>query len=157
MKKAVLIILAGLGSSLVLAQNLKKAEVPALVIAKFTSLYPNVTNEEWEKEDGNYEAEFETDEKETNVIIDVSGNLLGSSAEVGPNDLPKAIIEYAGKNFPGKKLKEMTKMTDSKGIVTYEIEIQKDEMIFDANGNFVRKEEEKDDDDKDDDDRKKED
>ncbi len=157
MKRAILIILAGLGSSLAIGQDLKKSEVPAAVTAKFASLYPNVTNEEWEKEDGNYEVEFETDNKETNVIIDASGNLVGSSAEVGPNDLPKAIIEYAGKNFPGKKLKEMTKMTDSKGIVTYEIQIHNDEMIFDANGNFVKKEEEKDDDDKDDDDKKKKD
>ncbi|MBC7865300.1 MAG: hypothetical protein IAF38_20155, partial [Bacteroidia bacterium] len=49
-----------------------------------------------------------------------------------------------------KKVKEAAKITDAKGVVTYEAEIDNADYIFDSTGNFLKKEIESDSD-KDDD------
>ena len=47
------------------------------------------------------------------------------------------------KNLPGEQIKEASKITDSKGVATFEAEIKNVDYIFDKNGNFIKKVEEK--------------
>ena len=121
------------------AQKIKEADVPAAVKTKFAELYPNTKAEKWEKEGANYEAEFEKSEVETSVLFDASGKLLETETEISVNELPQATKDYLAKNFPGKKIHEASKIVAADGTVTYEAEINAD-YIFDANGNFIKKE-----------------
>ena len=121
------------------AQKIKEAEVPAAVKTAFAGLYPNTKVEKWEKEGANYEAEFEKSEVETSVLFDASGKLLETETEISVNDLPQAAKDYVAKNFPGKKIHEASKIVAADGTVTYEAEVDAD-YIFDANGNFMKKE-----------------
>ena len=134
------------------AQTVKEADVPAPVKAKFTSLYPNVSVEKWEKEGANYEAEFETKETETSVVFDANGNLISTETEIAVSSLPKGVSDYFAKNHAGAKIKEASKITAADGTITYEAEVKDGDYIFDANGNFISKDVEADD--KDDDDKK---
>jgi hypothetical protein len=128
------------------AQKIKADEVPAAVKAKQASLYPNAKVSKWEKEDGNFEAEFDNGKVETSVLIDASGNLLQTETEITSNNLPKSVNDYVTKNLGGKKIKEAAKIVDSKNTTTYEAEVDEIDYIFDANGNFLKKEVEKDND-----------
>jgi hypothetical protein len=50
------------------AQHLKASDVPSAVKDKFASMYPNVTNAKWEKENSKYEAEFKENNVETSIV-----------------------------------------------------------------------------------------
>ncbi len=123
----------------------KEAEVPAVVKTKFASLYPNVTKVKWGKEGTGFEAEFELNKVETSANFDASGNLLETETEIALSELPANVNTYIAKNIPGEKIKEASKITDAKGMVTYEAEVKGADYIFDNTGNFIKKaEEEKD-------------
>jgi hypothetical protein len=42
--------------------------------------------------------------------------------------------------MPGKKIKEASHITDAKGVISYEAEIDGVDYIFDADGKMLRKE-----------------
>jgi hypothetical protein len=71
-------------------------------------------------------------------LIDVSGNILETEVEIKIDELPAKAKEYVSKNYAGQKIKETAKITDSKGVVTYEAEIKGKDLIFDSNGNFIK-------------------
>ncbi|HTF04609.1 MAG TPA: PepSY-like domain-containing protein [Bacteroidia bacterium] len=120
------------------AQELKSADVPAPVRTAFEKLYPSVKDVDWEKEDANYEAEFEISKTEQSVVFDALGNLLETEVEIAVSELPKAASEYVAKNHAGTKISEAAKITDAQGTVTYEAEVGKSDLIFDAQGNFIK-------------------
>ena len=47
--------------------------------------------------------------------------------------------DYIGKNYAGQKIKEAAKIVDSKKVTTYEAEVKEGDLIFDANGKFLKK------------------
>lgn len=114
------------------AQNSK---IPGAVKTAFAKAYPNASDVEWEMEGGHYEVEFEiTDDKEMSVVYDGNGSLLETEVEIAFSDLPKAAQEA----LKGKKVKETAKITNAKGIVTYEAEVRRKDLMFDAQGNPVK-------------------
>ncbi len=143
MKKLILSTL--LGASILIAnaqeakeQKLDEAAVPAAVKTKFTSLYPGLKAEKWEKENGNFEAGFHKDKTKMSVVIDASGNLLETETKIEVSELPKAATDYITKNKAGKKIKEAAKIVDSKGVMTFEAEVEKMDLLFDKDGKFIK-------------------
>lgn len=135
-------IVAGLN-----AQKIKNEDVPQSVKTKFKELYPNVQKVKWEKEDANFEAEFENGNSETSVVFDGTGNLLETETEISADALPQQVKEYVQKNLAGKKIKEASKIVNSKNQVIYELEIDKTEYLISQDGKLINKKEEKEDDD----------
>ena len=127
------------------AQKVKEAEVPSAVKAKQTSLYPNAKVERWEKEDGNFEAEFDNGKVESSTLFDASGKLLETETEIAVSAFPAGVSEYVTKNYAGQKIKEASKI-DANGTITYEAEVKEGDLIFDSNGKFLSKKVEKDED-----------
>ena len=146
MKKLILTVLLGSGLSFAYAQEAKEkkepklteAEVPAAVKAKFTSLYPGVKAEKWEKENGNYEVKFHDKKTEMSILVDASGALMETETRIEVSALPKSVTDYVAKNKPGKKIKEAAKIVDAKGVMTYEAEVEKMDMLFDKDGKFIK-------------------
>ena len=99
MKKIMLLaVLLGIAATVLFAQG---NETPAAVKSKFSSLYPKATSVKWEKENGNYEAEFKLNnvEKELTLnyiiagdVIELNGslNLLDFKGEKAVDALNKA-------------------------------------------------------------------
>jgi len=113
-------------------------EIPAAVKTKFASMYPAVKKVKWGQEGVNYEAEFDVNEVETSVLFDATGNALETETEIKASELPKSVTDYCTKTWAGKKIKEASKITDSKGVITWEAEIDGIDQIFDANGTFLK-------------------
>lgn len=132
-----LAVLLGIAATVLFAQG---NETPAAVKSKFSSLYPKATSVKWEKENGNYEAEFKLNNVETSVLLDAKGNVIEKETQMEVTALPKMINDYVTKNYPGEKIKEASKIEDSKNNVTYEAEVNNVDLLFDAKGNFVKKE-----------------
>lgn len=152
MKTLILIVVMNFGVFVSYAQDVKEADVPVLVKEAFAKKYPNL-KAEWEKENGNYEAEYEGKrmsvnmetgkgkkvEVEGSVLISPDGTILETEEEIEASALPKVILEYIAKNVLDKKAKEASKITDKDGVITYEIEVGKEEYFFDTNGAFIKK------------------
>lgn len=144
MKKLLFIAAASLMAVSANAQKMKEAEVPANIKSAFSAKFPNAKVEKWEKEGNNYEAEFTQNKVETSAEFGPNGQWIATETEINVSELPKAISDYCTKNMPGKKIKEASKITSADGSISYEAEVDEADYIFDAKGNFLKKEVEKD-------------
>lgn len=129
---------AAMITSLTFAQKTQDKNVPAAVKSSFQKQYPDAKEVKWEKENGNYEAEFEQTETDYSVLLDASGNILETEIEISSDALPAKAKEYISKNYAGQKIKEAAKIIDAKGTVTYEAEIKGTDLLFDSNGVFIK-------------------
>lgn len=132
-----------------LAQKLSEKEVPATVKEGLEKTYKDAKVEKWEKEGNNYEAEFDLGKQEYSVLLDGTGNILETEIEIAVSDLPAGAKDYVAKNYKGGKIKEASKITDAAGVITYEAEVGKEDLIFDANGNYLKTEKDSEKEDKD--------
>lgn len=138
MKKtiALLVILASV--TFAYSQKLSEKNIPSPVKSALKKRYPNLKALTWEKEDDNYEAGFEVAEEDYSVLIDPTGTILETEVEIDMAKVPTDAKTYIAKHYTGKKIKETAKITDNKGVVTYEVEIKGKNLIFDANGRFLK-------------------
>lgn len=136
MKKVVLLMLLGGVLVNAQAQKLKSSDVPSSITQSFHKAYPSVKDVDWGKEGDKYEAEFDNNKTDMSVTYDNKGNLLETEMEISVQVLPQSIKDYVMKNYPSEKIKEAAKMTDPQGVVTYEAEVKKMDLIFDEDGNF---------------------
>jgi len=144
MKKTFLILALFSGVVCVKAQKTNEADVPAAVKTEFKSLYADVKEVKWEKENGNFEANFHQGKTEMSVTIDTKGKLLETETSIAPTALPKAATDYLAKNLAGKKIKEASSIKDASGKITYEAEVDEVDYTFDDKGNFLKKEKDND-------------
>jgi len=141
MKKAFVlaaIILAVTGG--LKAQDLKAKEVPTVVKEAFMKKYPEAAKVSWEKEKGNYEANWGGKSGEDNsVMFTPTGTFIEIVKAIPVSDLPKSIAPYIKAHYNGAKIKEAGKVTDAAGKTMYEAEIKGKDLIFDENGKFMKK------------------
>ncbi len=119
------------------AQKMSAARVPALVKAAFTKQFAGATAK-WEKENGEYEAGFKMDGKDMSALFTADGKMTESEVSMKPADLPAKVQAYAKENYKGKTIKEGAKITKADGTVNYEAEVNGVDVLFDANGKFLK-------------------
>jgi len=135
------------------AQALKEREVPSPVKTQVAKLYPQATKISWEEEDGFYEASFLTNEKETSLILSIDGTLVSTETEIDKSALPGGVISYVSMHHPGSSTMKAFKITDLKGRVKYEVEVDDIDYLFDHKGVFLSQQDDDDNDVETDDDR----
>ena len=146
MKKIIniLIILIAF-STLTFGQNKKdaketqeKIKVPVAVKNALSQKYPDATKVMWEKEKGNYEANWGGKSGEDNSVkFTPAGNFIEIVNSIRVNQLPDKAIRYLKTNYKGAKIKEAGKITDAKGKIFYEAEVKNKVLIFDDKGAFI--------------------
>lgn len=138
MKKLLLLLLAILCVGITNAQKLPGKDVPSIVKSALKSKFPNAKQVKWEQEKEHYEASFKLNKKNYSVLIATPGNILETEEEIKIENLPVKAKAYLAKNYAKQKIKEAAKITDHKGMITYEAEIGGKDIIFDLQGNFLR-------------------
>ena len=140
MKKLILMIAcAGLFCFSVSAQKLNATKVPTAVLSTFAKQFPAATDANWEKEGKEFEVAFKEKGQPMTVSLDAKGTLLESETSMKSTELPVAILKYLSDNFKGKTILSADK-TVAGSKVTYEIVVEKGkELVFDANGKFIKK------------------
>ena len=122
------------------AQKVKSTDVPKAVQSALTQKYPDAASVTWEKEKGNYEANWGGKSKEDNsVVFTPEGKFVEMVKAIPITDLPIAIPSYVKKNYNGAKITEAGKVTDANGKTMYEAEVKGKDLIFDEAGNFIKK------------------
>lgn len=139
MKKIMIMASVAFISMNTYAQKVNTSAIPTAVTQSFSKLYPEVKDVDWEKENGNYEAEFEKGKTETSVLFDASGKVLETEVEINPADLPQPAKDYCTQYFSGAGISEASKISAADGSITYEAEVRDQDLIFDAEGHFIKK------------------
>lgn len=115
----------------------KKA--PQAVKTAMEKLYPGISKVNWDDEDNTWEAEFKNNGVKTSVTFLTDGTLKEIEEEVALADFPQAATDYINQNYPSEKVDEIARMTDAKGVVTYEAEVKDSELVFNTQGKLIKK------------------
>jgi hypothetical protein len=122
------------------AQDLKAKDVPQVVKTAMTDKYPEATKVSWEKEKGNYEANWGGKSGEDNsVAFTPAGAFVEIVKAIKVSELPTSVAPYVAAHYKGAKIKEAGRVTDAAGKTMYEAEIKGGDLIFDEKGNFIKK------------------
>ena len=134
-----LFVLVAVTSVSVHAQDLKSSNVPRTVKTALLNKYPEAKKVSWEKEKGNYEANWGGKSGEDNSVqFTPAGEFIEIVKAISVNELPKSVTEYVKQHYKGVKITEAGKVTDAKGQLSYEAEVNRKDIIFDENGNLVK-------------------
>ena len=123
----------------VFAQRVKSADVPQAVKAALLQKYPSASGVTWEKEKGNFEANWGGKSKEDNsVVFTPAGAFVEMVVAMPVSGLPAAVAEYVHAHYAGVKITEAGKVTDAEGRTRYEAEVKGKDLLFDEKGNFIK-------------------
>ena len=119
----------------------KKISVPLAVKNALSKKYSTAAKVTWEKEKGNYEANWGGKSGEDNSVqFTPSGDFIEIVNAIPVNKLPAPVLTYVKEHFKGAKITEAGKVTDAKGKTFYEAEVNRKDIVFDEKGNFVKSE-----------------
>jgi hypothetical protein len=121
------------------AQRVKIADVPAAVKTALQQKYPSASGVSWEKEKGNYEANWGGASHEDHSVLFTPAGAFVELVEAMPvAQLPAGVADYVHSHYPGAKITEAGKVTDSEGRTRYEAEVKGKDLLFDEKGNFLK-------------------
>jgi hypothetical protein len=143
MKKLILFAFAILGYFASQAQKIEESLVPIPVLEAFQKLHSTIKPLKWEKEAENFEAEIDIKGIEISYLFDPIGNLLETETEISVKELPAAVVSGFKTKFPKGKIEEASKIENHLGEVTYEIEFNKVDYIFNSAGELLNSENDK--------------
>jgi hypothetical protein len=121
------------------AQRVKSADVPTAVKTALQSKYPSASAVSWEKEKGNYEANWgERSGEDHSVLFTPAGAFVEQVEAMPVAQLPAGVTDYVHSHYPGARITEAGKVTDAEGKTRYEAEVKGKDLLFDEKGNFLR-------------------
>lgn len=119
----------------------EQIKVPAKVKTALHEKYPESKKVTWEKEKGNYEANWGGQSGEDNsVMFTPTGQFIEIVKAIPVSELPATVPMYVKKHYKEAKITEAGKVTNAKGELSYEAEVHGKDIIFDEKGNFVKAE-----------------
>lgn len=113
-------------------------QIPGDVLSKFNSYFPSVNKVEWETEGTNYKATFKAEQGDKSVFFSADGDILASTTELNIHSLPEAMLAYISSKLHGKKMGKAVMSASETGNITYEIEVEGKQYIFDGSGNILK-------------------
>ncbi|MFI5194421.1 MAG: PepSY-like domain-containing protein [Chitinophagales bacterium] len=122
------------------SQDLKSKDVPTVVKSALEKKYPQAKGVSWEKEKGNYEANWGGKSGEDHSVqFTPSGEFLEIVNAIPVTELPKSVLAYVHDHYKVTPT-EAGRVTDAHGKLSYEAEVHGKDIIFDDKGNFVKAE-----------------
>lgn len=119
------------------AQKVDASTVPAAVKTSLAKQYPGTTAK-WGKDDGKYEAGFDHNGHEMSALFEASGTMRESEMEIKVSELPASVMQYITTHHKGATVKEAAKIAKANGEVNCEAEVKGKDLVFDANGKFLK-------------------
>ncbi|HEV2353390.1 MAG TPA: hypothetical protein VGR89_04060 [Puia sp.] len=128
--------------SVAYGQDVKTADVPQAARHALMQKYPQATKVSWEKEKGNFEANWGGRSGEDHsVMFTPEGAFVEAVDAMAVKDLPAPVPEYVKAHYHAT-IREAGKRVDAKGNHTLEVEIKGKDLLFAPDGAFVSEEHE---------------
>jgi hypothetical protein len=138
MKKITLLGMLLFFAGSIQAQRLEIREVPEAVMIAFRKANPGVGNPQWRKEKGCYQAKCMVNKTPRTFTYTKSGTPVVKDAKAAMEALPTGIKEYLDKNHRGAVVDKVLKIINANGTVNYDVEVNGQDLIFDANGKYLK-------------------
>jgi len=122
------------------AQKILSTAVPKTVTTAFKKSHPTATKETWNKHDDNYEVKFTVNKKVKSLMYNTKGVLVFNEAKVTLTTLPAAAKKYMDTNFTNQTILKVVRMTTMTNSISYAVEINDRNIIFDTKGHFIKSE-----------------
>jgi Putative beta-lactamase-inhibitor-like, PepSY-like len=120
------------------AQRIKDSQVPAPVKAALQSKYPDSRHVTWEKENGNFEANWGGRSGEDNSVqFSPAGKFIEQVKAIPITQLPPAAVTYIKLHYKGAPISEAGRVTDARGKIRFEAEVKRKDLLFDEDGKFI--------------------
>lgn len=124
-------------AALIILSCTNQANVPSSIKDAFAKDYPGISAK-WNKEDSDYEANFQMNNQTMSALYSQDGNRKETEIEIKVNDLPLSAKDYIKSNYKDGKIKEAAKITKATGEVNYEAEVSGVDVLFTVNGDFIK-------------------
>jgi len=142
MRRISIIILGSLIAISAHSQDLNDKQVPPVVKAALNKKFPTASKVLWDREKGNYEANWGgRSGEDSSAQFTPAGVFVEWVRSVPISSLPSYIPSYVSVHYNDAKIKKVGRTTDVKGIHGYKVEILGKDLIFDVKGGFIREEE----------------
>lgn len=130
-------------AALLISQGIPASKVPSVVRDAFYKKFnPGHDKVSWEKEKGNYEANWGGKSGEDNAAqFTPQGVYVEYAQAIAMEQLPAGVVPYVKAHYSTQP-REAAKVTSAAGVLSYEVEIKGRDLVFDGQGNFVREEKE---------------
>lgn len=131
-------ILAGI--ILLATTNCNAQQIPDAVKNAFNKNFPNTSVKKWDKEDGNYEANFSKDNKTMSATFNAKGNWMETETDIKISELPASVVDYVKSNYKDATIKEAAIISNPASKKIFEAEVKGKDLLFDENGKFLKEE-----------------
>jgi len=112
-------------------------DVPSVVSNTMMSAFPNATDLDWEKKNGNYEADFDIDTVDYEALLDASGKMLQVKHDITAADLPEAVKNTISQNYQDLRIDDAS-MVEKGSETYYQVELEgsgpEQKLVFLADG-----------------------
>ena len=124
------------------AQDLKTKDVPQPVRNALAQKYPQATRVGWEKEKGNFEANWGGRSGEDHSVqFNPAGTFVEAVDAMAVKDVPISVTEYVKTHYHSA-IRGAGRRLDAKGQHTLEIEIRGKDLLFTPEGRYLGEEHE---------------
>ncbi len=137
MKVLILFVITFVAFTTTHAQKISSSKVPSPVTSAFKKMNPDAKSVTWEIEDGVYEASYKKNGMASSSTYDKNGDLIESEVDIKVKDLPPSVPDYIKTHYKSG-IKEASKITKPNGEVNYEAMVNNVDVIFDANGKYLK-------------------
>jgi hypothetical protein len=121
-----------------LAQDIKTTDVPSAVKTSLGKKFPEAKGVHWEKENGNFEANWGGKSGEDHSAqFNPSGDFVELVDNIPVSSLPAKVVSYVKDQYK-TNIREAGKRTEASGKLSYEVEIKGKDLIFGLDGTFIR-------------------
>lgn len=120
--------------------DLKKIEIPKVVLKAFEDKFGKLKKVEWEMEEFPpcYEADFEIGNKEHEAYFRADGKFLKLETKVEFEEIPQEVVDSFAERYPNHGIIEAEKVEMSDGEILYEIDAVRQFVVqFRADGVFT--------------------
>lgn len=104
--------------------GLPESEVPSVVKNTLATTFPHNGPVEWEKEKGNYEAEFREDTLDYKALISPEGAVLRYKQEIAAGELPPQVQQTLQAQYRDHEVEDLERVVRGKEAY-YQLELEK--------------------------------
>jgi hypothetical protein len=142
MKTTCLIIAALSVTMISCSQDIRENKVPSVVQNVVESKFPTAGKIEWEKKGDDFEAEFDLQGQDHEVVIDASGKMIVHKTDVKDTEFPPAVSVAIARDFAGFNIDDADKV-ERDGVDYYQVALdgksRKDEYVVYTKDGIIAK------------------
>lgn len=119
------------------AQKIRERNVPQSVRNIFHQQFPGIKKTYWGRDSVHYHVAFYTGKAPCTITYDSAGKVIITELQIPVEELPEEARKYIAGKYPNERYRDVGKLTDRNGAITYEVEVKGVVIVFDERGKVL--------------------